>query len=174
MRFSLGACGSKKQNTRPFRSFLSPKMRFWFWSENCLILEQNFESGLSGVPSILVSFSQTFVRLNSHRTRMGNTSKWDLLMWMGVFTLLASNIKGKTFQSACASRRASCVNEAFILNLLWGQTLNLELWLYLTKILDLTFGNTQSKPNTVPQSNLCFVGVQWLENTVSLRGLEAL
>ena len=29
-----------------------------------------------------------------------NASKWDLLMWMGVSTLHASNIKGKTFQFA--------------------------------------------------------------------------
>ncbi len=31
---------------------------------------------------------------NSHRTRMRNASKWDLLLSMGVFTQLASNIKG--------------------------------------------------------------------------------
>ncbi len=39
-----------------------------------------------------------------------NTSKWDLLLSMGVFTLHASNIKGFAFQFACASRPASCVN----------------------------------------------------------------
>ena len=38
-----------------------------------------------------------------------NASKWGLLS-MGVFTLLESNIKGKTFQFACASHRASCLN----------------------------------------------------------------
>ena len=34
-------------------------------------------------------------------------------MWMRVSTLHASNIKGKMFQFACASRHASCVNWAF-------------------------------------------------------------
>ena len=36
------------------------------------------------------------IRPNSHRTRTRKASKWDLLLSMGVFTLLASNIKGKT------------------------------------------------------------------------------
>ena len=40
-------------------------------------------------------------------------SKWDLLMWMGVFTLHVSNIKGKTFQFA-HSRPASCVDWAWV------------------------------------------------------------
>ncbi len=44
-----------------------------------------------------------------------NASKWGLLMWMGVSTLHASNIKGKTF----ASRPASCVDWAFAL--FWKQ-----------------------------------------------------
>ena len=50
-------------------------------------------------------YSYSF-RPNSHRTRMHNASKWDLLLSMGVFTLVPSNIKGKMFQFACASRRA--------------------------------------------------------------------
>ena len=37
-------------------------------------------------------------------------SKWDLLLSMGVFILLTSNIKGKTFQFVPTWRRASCVN----------------------------------------------------------------
>ena len=45
-------------------------------------------------------------------TRQCNARKWDLLLSMGVFTLLTSNIKRKTFQFGCASRRASCVNWA--------------------------------------------------------------
>ncbi len=32
---------------------------------------------------------------NSHRMRTRNASKWDLLLSMGVFTLLVSNIKEK-------------------------------------------------------------------------------
>ena len=52
------------------------------------------------------------VRPNPHRTRNATQRKWNLLMWMGVSTLHASNIKGKTFQFACASRRASCVDWA--------------------------------------------------------------
>ncbi len=47
---------------------------------------------------------------NPHRTPTRNASKWHLLMWMGVFTLHASNIKGKTFRFACVSHRASCVD----------------------------------------------------------------
>ncbi len=39
-----------------------------------------------------------------------DASKWELLMWMGVSTLHASNIKGKTFEFTCASRPASCVD----------------------------------------------------------------
>ena len=54
-------------------------------------------------------FVQGF-RPNSHRTRDATRSKWDLLSSVGVFTLHASNIKGKMFQFACASRHASCVN----------------------------------------------------------------
>ena len=42
-----------------------------------------------------------------------HASKWDLLMWMGVSTLHASNIKGKTFQFAHVWRPASCVDWAF-------------------------------------------------------------
>ncbi len=38
--------------------------------------------------------------------------KWNLLMWMGVSTLHASNINEKTFQFACALRRAFCVDWA--------------------------------------------------------------
>ncbi len=41
-----------------------------------------------------------------------NASKWDLLLSIGVFTLHASNIKGKMFQFECTLRHASCVNEA--------------------------------------------------------------
>ncbi len=41
-----------------------------------------------------------------------DASKWDLLMWLGVSTLHASNIKGKMFQFARASRPASCVDWA--------------------------------------------------------------
>ncbi len=41
-----------------------------------------------------------------------NASKWDLLSSMWVFTLHTSNIKGKTFQFACASCGASCVSWA--------------------------------------------------------------
>ena len=37
------------------------------------------------------------LRPNSHRTRDATRSKWDLLSSMGVFTLHASKIKGKTF-----------------------------------------------------------------------------
>ncbi len=43
---------------------------------------------------------------NSHKTCTRNASKWDLLLSMGVFTLLASNIKGKMFQFACTNRVA--------------------------------------------------------------------
>ena len=44
------------------------------------------------------------LRPNSHRTHDATRSKWDLLSSMGVFTLHATNNKGKTFQFACASR----------------------------------------------------------------------
>ena len=39
-----------------------------------------------------------------------DASKWDLLMWIGVSTLQASNIKGKTFKFVQASRPVSCVD----------------------------------------------------------------
>ncbi len=46
------------------------------------------------------------LRPNSHRTPMRNTIKWDLLLSIGViFTLPASNIKGKTFEFAWVSSR---------------------------------------------------------------------
>ncbi len=38
------------------------------------------------------------VRTHPHRTRNAKQSKWDLLMWMGVSTLHASNIKGFAFK----------------------------------------------------------------------------
>ncbi len=41
-----------------------------------------------------------FHRPHPHRTRTCNASKWDLLMWMGVSTLHASNIKGFAFEFA--------------------------------------------------------------------------
>ncbi len=53
-------------------------------------------------------YSAVKLRPNSHRTPDATRSKWDLLSSMGVFTLHASKIKGKTFQYACASHRASC------------------------------------------------------------------
>ena len=40
------------------------------------------------------------VRPNPHRTHDATQSKWDLLMWMGVFTLHASNIKGFALEFA--------------------------------------------------------------------------
>ena len=52
--------------------------------------------------------------LMPHSQRIRNASKWDLLLSMGVFTLLASNIKGFAFKFACVSRPASCVNEAWV------------------------------------------------------------
>ena len=45
---------------------------------------------------------QTCFRPHPHRTRNATQSKWDLLMWMGVSTLHASNIKGFVFEFACA------------------------------------------------------------------------
>ena len=46
------------------------------------------------------------------RDAQRDASKWDLLIWMGVSTLHASNIKGKMFEFAHASRPASCVDWA--------------------------------------------------------------
>ena len=64
-----------------------------------------FQRSLDGGPAGVLGF-----RPFSHRTRTCSANKWDLLLSMGVFTLLASNIKGKMFQFACVSHRASCVN----------------------------------------------------------------
>ena len=47
---------------------------------------------------------------NPHRTRDAMQRKWNLLMWMGVSTLHASNIKGKMFEFTHTSRPASCVD----------------------------------------------------------------
>ena len=44
----------------------------------------------------------TFRSNPPHRTRDATRSKWDLLMWMGVSTLHASNIKGFVFEFALA------------------------------------------------------------------------
>ncbi len=48
------------------------------------------------------------------RNAQCDASKWDLLMWMGVSTLDASNIKEKMFQFAHASRPAPCVDWAVV------------------------------------------------------------
>ena len=51
--------------------------------------------------SLVLQKNGQILRPNSHRMRTRNTSKWDLLLSMGVFTLLASNIKGKMFYIIC-------------------------------------------------------------------------
>ncbi len=66
--------------------------------------------GVASTLPALTHFSKRSLRPNSHKTRTRNASKWDLLLSMGVFTLVASNIKGKTFQFVCAWCGASCVN----------------------------------------------------------------
>ncbi len=63
-----------------------------------------------GVILALCILCEQGLRPNSHRARMHNASKWDLLLSMGVFTLHANNIKGKMFQFAVhVGHVASCV-----------------------------------------------------------------
>ncbi len=77
------------------------------YTTQCANVPRNSQnSSIQSLRSLSSGPSSSELRPNSHRRRMRNTSKWDLLL----FTLLASNIKGKTFQFACASHCASCVN----------------------------------------------------------------
>ena len=65
---------------------------------------------VGGVTRMTTTTTCTWLlRPNPHRTRDATQSKWDLLMWMGVSTLHASNIKGFAFEFGV---RASCVDEA--------------------------------------------------------------
>ncbi len=54
------------------------------------------------------------IHTGRRRRRAMLRKQMDLLMWMGVSTLQASNIKGKTFELMRVSRPASCVDWALI------------------------------------------------------------
>ncbi len=54
-----------------------------------------------GKTAVCQTFLSHPLRPHPHRTR--NASKWDLLMWIGVSTLHASNIKGFAFEFVHAS-----------------------------------------------------------------------
>ena len=60
-------------------------------------------SRLSGVRAFGQQKYRSKLTQDARRNAQRNASKWDLLS-MGVFTLLASNMKEKTFQFACALR----------------------------------------------------------------------
>ena len=59
-----------------------------------------------------ISFLAAQSTQDAGRHAQCDASKWDLLMLMGVSTLHASSIKGKTFEFVCASRPVSCVDWA--------------------------------------------------------------
>ena len=116
----------------PDRRDLDGWITLWYhsgwsgWLSGCL-------DPLVGWKSVVLEFPEAQSTQDVGHDAQCKASKWDLLMWVGVSTLHASIIKGKTFQFARASRPASCVD--------WAWTFSwLRIWLTIHD-----FGESQSQ-----------------------------
>ncbi len=99
-----------------FRSFVSLSRRLKYRKMDLLFSGLTFFGGIALILCLLQHFllfqrrreketrhrKRQDIRPHPHRTRTRNASKWDLLIWMGVSTLHASNIKGFAFEFARA------------------------------------------------------------------------